>query len=77
MATTNDKLIQLELELKSIGVPRDYYSIGKSKNECTCILRESEKWLVFYSERGRREDLHNFTNFEDARSFMVNQLKDL
>ncbi len=39
------------------GVPRKSYSIGKDQDESYCLVPEGNEWLVYYSERGRRNEL--------------------
>lgn len=56
----------LRRELESLGVRRNAYGILVERDEAYCLLREGEEWLVFYSERGHRNDERRFTSKEDA-----------
>ncbi|MFP3515127.1 hypothetical protein SB766_02820 [Pseudomonas sp. SIMBA_077] len=67
-------LKQLATELKALGVPKTYYSIGANKNERTCIVFNGVKWVVYYSERGRMEQAEEFNNFADARAEFIKQV---
>lgn len=67
-------LNELAQELKALGVPESYYSIGVNRDERTCIIFDGIKWSVYYSERGRMEDLKEFSNFEDARIELLKQV---
>lgn len=60
-------LNELARKLKSLGVPKGYYSIGVNQKERTCIVFDGAKWIVYYSERGQMEDFSEFSNFEDAK----------
>ena len=65
----------LTFELNALNIPSSYYSIGQHQNERTCLLESDDEWLVYFAERGRREDLHKFSNFIDAREFFLSVLK--
>lgn len=70
--TTN--LNELAQELKTLGVPENYYSIGVNRDERTCIIFDGVKWCVYYSERGQMEDLKVFSNFTDAKIELLKQI---
>ncbi|TPG77751.1 hypothetical protein [Pseudomonas mandelii] len=60
-------LNELAQELKILGVPEGYYSIGVNRDVRICIIFDGVKWVVYYSERGRMEDLKEFSSFADAK----------
>lgn len=72
---TNANLLVLAQELECLGVPTSYYSLGVNRNERTCLVFSGEKWLVYYSERGQREGLKEFKNYEDARLYLLSSLQ--
>ena len=65
------RLLQLREELRSLCVPDNHYSLGHVLDERTCLIERNGAWLVFYSERGRMEDLHTFSSFDEARKFIL------
>ena len=67
-------LTALAEELERLGVPSNYYSLGANRDERTCLLERDGKWLVYYSERGRMEDLREFSTLGDAAAFLVGAL---
>lgn len=67
-------LNKLAAELMALGVPKTYYSIGANQNERTCIVFNGDKWIVYYSERGRMEKTEEFNNFADARAEFLKQV---
>lgn len=69
------RFIQLARELENMGVPSEYYSIGIVRNERTCLVPIEEKWLVFYSERGRAGDEKEFDLFEAAKVELIARLR--
>lgn len=73
-STSDLKMVALDQELKSLNVPQGYYSLGHSRDERTCLIEEDGRWLVFYSERGRMEDLHSFDEFEEASRYLISVL---
>jgi hypothetical protein len=75
-STSDPKMVALSQELKNLNVPENYYSLGHLRDERTCLLEMDGRWLVFYSERGRMEDLHSFREFDDARRYLISVLAD-
>lgn len=73
-STKITNLNKLTKELKIPGTPKNSYSIGVHKNERTCIIFNDNKWSVYYSERGKTEELKEFENFIDARLEFLKQL---
>jgi hypothetical protein len=67
-------LSELARELKDLGVPENHYSIGVNQNERICIVFDGAQWIVYYSERGRMENLREFLNFADAKIEFLNQV---
>ena len=49
-------LNELERKLKAAKVPASCYSIMKGglPNEVYCLAAENGRWVVYYSERGKR-----------------------
>lgn len=48
---------ELEAVLQLRNVPRGMYRIRGDANEAYCLVHEANDWLVYYSERGNRNDL--------------------
>jgi len=49
------ELLKEFLERK--GVPQGSYSFYKDKDESFCVIKVGEEWLVYYSERGSKNEL--------------------
>lgn len=73
--TGNPELSALEVELDKLGVPKGYYSLGQERNERTCVLKEGVDWIVFFSEHGRREDVHRFSSFIEVKKYVLSVLQ--
>ena len=71
---TRSNLDSLDQDLVKLGVPRNYYSLGLERNERTCVIEEDGDWLVYYFERGRREDVHAFSDFLDMKKYLLSEL---
>lgn len=69
--TSNPDFCALASELDRLGVPKSHYSVGREKDERTCILNEDEWWLVYFFERGNRGGLRKFKHFEDAKQHFI------
>jgi hypothetical protein len=54
MGWTSDQLREF---LDRHGVPRTVYSIGADQDESYCLVRIGAEWLVYYSEKGNRNEL--------------------
>ena len=65
----------LAQDLRSLGVPDEYYSLGRARDERTCLVFSEGKWLVYYSERGQMEDLMVFDDYGDARAYLIKYLQ--
>ena len=48
---------KLRTFLDDRNVPRNAYSIGADQDESYCLVRQGNEWLVYYSERGHRNEL--------------------
>lgn len=48
---------KLRTFLDDRDVPRTAYSIGADQDESYCLVRQGNEWLVYYSERGQRNEL--------------------
>lgn len=76
MALMSDpRLKALAQELKALGIPNSYYSLGYPRDERTCLVFSEGKWLVYYSERGDLGDLREFDSFEDAKVNLICRLQ--
>ena len=64
----------LAFELDSLGVPRSHYSLGRHRDERTCLVEDGGRWQVYYAERGRTENLHEFATFAEARQHLLKEL---
>ena len=71
----NPQLLALRQELRALGIPDSYYSLGHPRDERTCVVFSAGKWQVYYSERGGLEDLREFDNFEDAKTNLISRLQ--
>ena len=38
-------------------IPVDAYSLYADKDDAYCLTREGNEWMVYYSERGKRNEL--------------------
>lgn len=70
-------VMQLEQELKRIGVPQWMYFLMHNglPNEAFCLTPADGHWEVYYSERGLRSDLRTFSTEEEACEYLLGRLK--
>lgn len=61
-------------KLAAAGVPFTYYSLGKHRDERTCLIEYEGQWLVYYAERGQRTDLRTFGRFTEASDHLLKTL---
>jgi hypothetical protein len=66
----------LAQKLKDLNVPEGYYSLGHVRNERTCLVEIDGRWAVFFSEKGRMEDLHFFDSLGEAGIYLLGVLND-
>jgi hypothetical protein len=43
--------------LERKGITPSAYSIDADRDDALCLVREGSEWLVYYSERGQRNQL--------------------
>jgi hypothetical protein len=61
-------------ELEREGVSPDAYSLDSDRDERHCLVRDSDGWSVYYSERGRRNDEIVFKTRGAAQSELYERL---
>lgn len=68
----------LKRKLQEDKVPSDWYSIQDVPYDMhMCLLFEGEQWVVFWSERGGRDDLRCFTAEIEACAFFHERMMTL
>jgi hypothetical protein len=69
---------QLEKELDTLGVPKDYYSINGHLTSDTYILNQVyTKWECFYfDEKGNKEGYKSFDDENEACEYFLKKLKN-
>ena len=62
--------------MKKLRVPIELYNIdGKGRDdERFCLVRDGEKWNVYYSERGRKTTNKFFGTESEALEYMCKEL---
>jgi hypothetical protein len=56
----------LGAELQSRRIEPGRYSLGSDTNEAYCLVPDADGWLVYYSERGNRNDTRRYINEGEA-----------
>lgn len=69
--------IELVSKLHDNNIPEYCYSIDNEKNESLCLLQENEKWIIFYSERGERNDSEYYDSEEIACECFFREVIDM
>lgn len=68
---------ELQDELNRLRIPPAYYSlVGGNYSETVCIVKEDGKWIVYYSERGRRKIYGTFDDEEEACTCFLKKVKN-
>lgn len=65
---------ELRAALTSSNVPADMYSLYGDRDETYCLLREADAWVVYYSERGKRNGERHYLAEEDACADLMDRL---
>lgn len=62
--------------LDSLDIPRDAYSVSGHLDDAYCVVKVGEEWLIYYSERGSRDELAWAKSYPQAlnilRLFVMN-----
>jgi hypothetical protein len=62
--------------LRSEGIRDDSYSLdGGLRDDTLTLDRVGEKWIVYYSERGKRWDERSFTDEDSACRYLLRLLR--
>lgn len=69
---------KLKRLLEEKKIPEKVYSLrGGLPNEAYCIRKRSEKWEVYYSERGGESDLKEFSSEEEACQYLYKEVIEM
>lgn len=67
---------ELRNRLGKEGISRSLYSLdGGFPNEKICLSYEGGYWIVYYSEKGLRTGLINFSTENEACKYIYDQIK--
>jgi hypothetical protein len=65
---------ELSRLLQTMGAPSEAYSIGSDRNESYCMVFDQQRWHVYYSERGNRNDERILVSEAQACQELLNML---
>jgi hypothetical protein len=57
--------------LRRLGTPQYEYSIGADKDNTLCLVRDADRWLVYFSERGSHWDEVAFESESTACAYYL------
>ncbi|MCC6360308.1 MAG: hypothetical protein IT450_16315 [Phycisphaerales bacterium] len=67
---------ELIATLEREGIRPDAVDLtNRGGTECLVLEKESERWIVYYSERGLRSGLKSFGNESDACHYILDRLR--
>lgn len=68
----------LRMELERNGIKSIYYNLegGLSKSDVYTLSFNSGSWEVYYSERGKKNDLVKFNKEEEACRYLISKLQN-
>jgi hypothetical protein len=70
-------LLVLKKELISLNIPKESYCLTKEiRDKSFCILKNRNKWEVFYAEDGSRLDVKIFDDENSACEYLLLVLKN-
>lgn len=73
MEVQQERLQLLRDFLNRQDVPKNYYSIGKFRDEAICIEAENDGWIVYEGDRGGRYNEKHFKNFYEAGCYFLSR----
>lgn len=69
---------ELRERLLRENVPEQCYSLdGGLPDECYCLAKTKNGWEVYYSERGEKAGLKQFTSEHEACEYFYQRLKGM
>jgi hypothetical protein len=60
--------------VEAARVDPTYYSFEGARHEALCLLAQGQVWHVFLSERGQRQEEHEFTTQDAACVYFLKRL---
>ncbi|MBP0985096.1 MAG: hypothetical protein J6A19_15365 [Oscillospiraceae bacterium] len=70
---------ELQARLFELDIPHYYYNIcgtGEDEEQRICLVNESGKWLVYYSEDGERLEVSEYLDEAEACADCLNRLAE-
>ncbi|WP_349407778.1 hypothetical protein [Pseudalkalibacillus sp. SCS-8] len=68
---------KLKEVLEKKNIPSHYYSLdGGLPNDAWCLRKSAVRWEVYYSERGKKYSVKEFTSEEEACNYLYNKLSN-
>ena len=70
------ELRELRNKLEEEGVPENMYSllVGGFPNEAFCLIEIDNGWEVYFSERGKKRGIKQYSNESEACDYMYKKL---
>lgn len=69
------KYKELKKKLIDENVGQYFYSFDEEyPNEAFCLIKQNEKWQVYYSEKGNKTGLKEFISEEEACDYFYDEL---
>ena len=68
---------ELKRNLTEMNIPEDMYSLmtGGYPNEAFCLIKSDKGWEVYYSERGQKSSVREFSSESEACEYLKQKLK--
>jgi|GEM_PF-1039867 len=70
------KINALRNTMKHYGISGKNYSINEERDEAECLIRNQDKWEVFFSERGNKVGKDTFDDLDSACISMLNNFAE-
>lgn len=60
--------------LAECGIPSRAYTLNGDETETHCLVHDGDSWVVYYSQRGRRDHALSFSTESDACLGLIDRL---
>ncbi|MFZ1743955.1 MAG: hypothetical protein WAT93_13950 [Pontixanthobacter sp.] len=69
------RLDLIRYAMEQVGIDRRAWAVAydqtelSGKDDCVCLFRQQDRWMVYYTERGTWNELGSFPNCYEASRF--------
>lgn len=76
MTSDDISVLTLQERLNKMKVPKEFYSLGKYKEEALCLEQNGGMWIIYEGERGNKYNPRKYQSEYEACLAFLDRIKD-